>query len=78
MFGRKRPASFIMATGRVIHSSTTFRLSSLSYLLVYPGGRLGLWPLACWDCGFEFRREHGCLSLECVCVYCQVEVSAPV
>jgi hypothetical protein len=21
------------------------------------------WPLACWDCGFEFRRGHGCVSL---------------
>jgi hypothetical protein len=20
-------------------------------------------PLDCWDCGFEFRREHGCLSV---------------
>jgi hypothetical protein len=19
-------------------------------------------PLVCWDCGFEFRRRHGCLS----------------
>jgi hypothetical protein len=26
---------------------------------------LNLWlrPLACWDCGFESRRGHGCLSL---------------
>ena len=32
-------------------------------------------PLVCWDCGFEFRREHGCLSLVSV-VFCQVEVSA--
>jgi len=23
---------------------------------------LGLWPHACWDCGFCCRR-HGCLSL---------------
>jgi hypothetical protein len=32
-----------------------------------PGGRadkgVGLGPLACWDCGFESRRAHGCLSL---------------
>jgi hypothetical protein len=33
------------------------------------------WPLACWDCGFESRRGHGCLSLVIV-VCCQVEVSA--
>jgi len=23
----------------------------------------GLRPLACWDCGFESRRRHGCLSV---------------
>ena len=23
----------------------------------------GLWLLACWDCRFESRREHGCLCL---------------
>ena len=35
---------------------------------------MGLRPLACWDCGFEFRRGHGCLSL--VNVMCrQVEGS---
>jgi len=32
-------------------------------------------PLACWNCGFESRREHGCLSFVSV-VCCQVEVSA--
>jgi predicted Zn-ribbon and HTH transcriptional regulator len=36
---------------------------------------VGLRPLACWDCGFEFRRGHGCLSLASV-VCCQVDVSA--
>jgi hypothetical protein len=44
-----------------------------------PGGRavygVGLRPLACWDCGFEFRRGHTCLSLVSV-VCCQVEVFA--
>ena len=35
----------------------------------------GLRPLACWDCGFEFHRERGCLSLMNV-VCCQVEVAA--
>ena len=31
---------------------------------------VGLLPLACWDCRFEFRRgEHGCLSiLSVVCI----------
>jgi hypothetical protein len=36
---------------------------------------MGLRPLACWDCGFESRRGHGCLYL--VSVVCsRVEVSA--
>ena len=43
-----------------------------------PGGRavLGvvLRPLVCWDCGYEYRWEYGCLSLLSV-VCCQVEVS---
>jgi hypothetical protein len=38
-------------------------------------GRLGPELLRCWDCGFEFRHRHGCLSLaNFVC--CQVQVSA--
>jgi hypothetical protein len=37
---------------------------------------VGLQTLACCDCGFESRREHGCLSLVSV-VRCQVQVSAP-
>jgi hypothetical protein len=32
-------------------------------------------PLADWDCRFEFRWWHGCLSVVSV-VCCQVEVSA--
>jgi hypothetical protein len=32
-----------------------------------PSGRsvqgVGLRPLACWDCGFELRWGHGCLSV---------------
>ena len=36
---------------------------------------VGLRPLACWDCGFESRRWHACLSVvSVVCRY--VEVSA--
>jgi hypothetical protein len=34
---------------------------------------LGLRPLACWNCGFESHRRHGCLSLW---VFYQVQVSA--
>jgi hypothetical protein len=26
---------------------------------------VGLRPFACWDCGFESSRGHGCLSCEC-------------
>jgi hypothetical protein len=26
------------------------------------GQSVGLRPLACWDCGFEYRQGHGCLS----------------
>jgi len=29
-------------------------------------GGVGMPPLACWDCEFESRRVHGCLSLESV------------
>ena len=36
---------------------------------------VGLRPIACWNCGFESRRGHGCLSLVWV-VCCQIEVSA--
>ena len=32
-------------------------------------------PLACWDCGFDSNRGHGCLSVVSV-VCCQVEVSS--
>jgi hypothetical protein len=35
----------------------------------------GLRPLACWDCGFESHRWHGCLTLANV-VCCHVEISA--
>jgi hypothetical protein len=37
---------------------------------------MGLRLFACWDCGFEFLRRYGCLSLECV-MCCQVQASAP-
>ena len=35
---------------------------------------MGLRALACWNCGLESRRGHGCLSLVNV-VCCQVVVS---
>jgi hypothetical protein len=53
--------------------------SSVDRVNADPSGRAvrgeGLWPLACWDRGFESHRGHGCLSLVNV-VCCQVEVSA--
>ena len=36
---------------------------------------VGMRPLTCWDCGFETRREHGCLPLVGVAC-CQIEISA--
>ena len=36
---------------------------------------MGLRPLVCWDCGFEFRQGHAVVSLVTV-VCCQVELSA--
>ena len=36
---------------------------------------VALRPFACWECGFESRQGHGCLSLLSV-VWCQIEVSA--
>jgi len=36
---------------------------------------VGLLSLACWNCGFESHRGHGCLSLVSV-EFCQVEFSA--
>jgi len=35
---------------------------------------VGLWPLACWDWGFEFSQWHGCLS-RVIIVCCQLGVS---
>ena len=37
--------------------------------------RVVLRPLACWNCGVESRRGHGCLPRMSV-VCCQVEISA--
>jgi hypothetical protein len=49
----------------------SLQLSALSGRAVWGEG---LCPLACWYCGFEFRRGHGCLCLVSV-VWCQVEAS---
>jgi hypothetical protein len=39
--------------------------------------RVGLWPLACCNCGFDSLQGNGFLFLVSV-VFCQVEVSATV
>jgi hypothetical protein len=39
------------------------------------GVSLGVPPLACWDCGFESRLGHECVSLLSVAC-CQVDVTA--
>jgi hypothetical protein len=40
-----------------------------------PDGRVSLWPLDGWDCGFESSRGYGCHSLVTF-VCCQVQGSA--
>jgi hypothetical protein len=56
----------------------TCEVLRLKSLIADPGGpavwSMGLRPLACWDCGFECRWGHGCLSVVNV-VCCQIEVS---
>jgi hypothetical protein len=51
-----------------------------NWITADPGGRavvgVGLRPFACWDCGFESRRGHGCLALvSIVCFWVEVSVS---
>ena len=50
-------------------------LCSNSFSCVYHNKRLSQWPRPSWDCGFEFRQGHECLSAASV-VCCQVEVCA--
>jgi hypothetical protein len=49
------------------------------YLVPNPSGCtvqcMGLRSLACWDCGFESRRGHECLSVVSVVCF-HVEISA--
>ena len=40
----------------------------------HAGSGLGLQPFACWDCVFESRRGHGCLSPVNV-ASCHVDIS---
>jgi hypothetical protein len=63
----------------LIHPCDEMNLPKVHLVSADPGGRavsgLGLWLLACWDCGFESRLGHGCLSpVNVACFY--VEISA--
>lgn len=56
----------------VIRFPSGAKIIIFSKYVVY---RQSQWPRrSCWDCGLEFRLEHGYLYLSVVC--CQVEVSA--
>jgi len=48
------------------HESLKFPESDAVYTIYYHCIKeepvpVALRPLACWDCGFEFHRWHGCL-----------------
>jgi len=51
----------------VPHLSSPTQVADLFFpLFYYQYSNLtcvGMRPLACWDCGFESHREHGCLSV---------------
>jgi hypothetical protein len=65
--------------GLFLLTESVLNVYSIIYLNADPNDRavygVGLRPFVCWDCGFESRRGHECLSLVIV-VCCQVEVSA--
>ena len=69
--------SKVTASGKV---KTDFFLvrEERNVLSADPGGRtvqgVVLRPLTCWDCGFESRSGHACVSVVGI-VWCQVEVS---
>jgi hypothetical protein len=64
-----------MKTRRTFYALCLFSYAVSVSNRAEPCDRLGLGPLACWDCGFESRQRHACLSLVIV-VCCQVAVSA--
>jgi predicted Zn-ribbon and HTH transcriptional regulator len=52
-----------------VRSDDTSTEQQLQYIQIMDSKErqgVGLRPLACWNCGFESRRGHGCLSLMCV------------
>ena len=48
------------------------KILNLIHLYANPSGcavySMGLWPLTCWDCGFESHQGHGCHLLWVLCV----------
>ena len=69
---RRFVPSFIVCRTSSSNALHTQWFAGLSGRAVYGAG---LQPLACWDCGFESHRGHGCLPVVRV-LCCQVEVSA--
>jgi hypothetical protein len=78
---RIRSASSVFELLHLNLPRNTIFFTYLSNYISGPSGRafwgVDLRSLACWDCGFESRRRHGCLSVVSV-VCCQVEVSATI
>jgi hypothetical protein len=80
-FPSRYTKDYIRLSVSVDLQTTVTSLISLTYkvtMLIPVAARSKAWvlrPLACWDCGFEFRRGHGCLFLVSF-VCCQVEVCA--
>jgi len=76
-FLEKHLEVWVICLGRLVCVSFVF--THLQAKWTGPSGRavwgVGLRPLACWDCGFEYHRRHGYLSVVSV-VCCQVEISA--
>jgi len=52
---------------RLYHPAYIYGILCTSLTVANPCGRavygMGLWPLTCWDCGFESCQWHGCLFL---------------
>ena len=66
-----RELSACLTPSRFILLISTSSLPEVSRSQWPRGLGLGLRPLACWDCVFDSRRRHGCLSLVNV-VCCQM------
>ena len=78
-FTRCRHAGQYIHQGAIFNSLDVFLKIGCNMKTAGPRGLavegVGLGPLACWACGFESRRRHGCLSF--VSFVCgQVEVCA--